>query len=435
MKKQKRAGWSALKTAALTLAAFVAAQAVTAQDIDRSRTITLQQSKQTRAATVQDIESQTAYKVAYNRSSFNEHGTVDYGRTQLGFGDVIDRMLENTGHTYAVENSVILIYRNGASWTEFIVTVLADRAIRGTVTDTQGGNVLTGVKVELLDGSATPVTTFADGRFLLTDITPGNHVLKLTSADGRTVRYREVTVPTGSNPDVALSMEGDLIQSADNQTAVETHSDVMLKPKTTAYFLPNTTDNTIRAFSDEAKSEYSFIPSLSINQNYHPKAAIKTNLLILGTATPNLAVEFALAKRWTLDIAAGYNPFQLQKGGINKVGFVQPEVRYWFCNRFEKHFVGLHGIYGRFNIGEVDFLTTTFEQNRYKGWGAGAGISYGYHLPMGKRWAWEFTVGAGYVYLEYDKFRCYECDEFLARKNRHYFGPTKAGVSLIFMIK
>lgn len=168
---------------------------------------------------------------------------------------------------------------------------------------------------------------------------------------------------------------------------------------------------------------------------YMPIVGVKTNLLWLAAATPNLSVEFAVAERWTFDVAAAYNPFRLQRGGINRFGFVQPELRYWFCRRFEKHFVGLHGLYGRFNIGQIDFLTTTFEHHRYKGSGIGAGIAYGYHLPLGKRLSCEFTIGAGYVYLRYDKFRCYECDDFLGNRDRDYFGPTKAGVSLIYMIK
>ena len=188
-------------------------------------------------------------------------------------------------------------------------------------------------------------------------------------------------------------------------------------------------------FSDGRKTEYSFTPYAQTDALYLPKVGVKTNLLWWATASPNVALEFGLAPKWTLDISAVYNPFQLEKGGVNRFGLIQPEVRYWFCQRFERHFIGLHGIYGRFNIGEVSFLTRTFENHRYKGWGAGVGVSYGYHLPMNKRWAWEFTVGVGVVYYEYDKFRCYGCDDYQGRDTGIYFGPTKAGVSLIYMIK
>lgn len=188
-------------------------------------------------------------------------------------------------------------------------------------------------------------------------------------------------------------------------------------------------------FASPAGATHFLVKETGDSQMYYPKLGIKSNLAYLATTTPNAAIEFGLTKKWTLDVSIAYNPFKLQEGGINLFWFAQPEARYWFCQRFEKHFVGLHAMYGQFNLGQVDFLTTTFKEHRYDGWGAGGGLSYGYHLPMGKRWAWEFTVGAGYVYLEYDKYRCYDCDEYMGKKNRHYFGPTRAGVSLIFMMK
>ena len=36
---------------------------------------------------------------------------------------------------------------------------------------------------------------------------------------------------------------------------------------------------------------------------------IKTNALYWGTVTPNLGLEFRLARHWSLDLEAGLNPF------------------------------------------------------------------------------------------------------------------------------
>lgn len=169
---------------------------------------------------------------------------------------------------------------------------------------------------------------------------------------------------------------------------------------------------------------------------YLPKFAVKTNALYLATTTLNAGFEFGIARRWTMDTGVVYNPFQLQKESTNQIWFVQPEFRYWFCQRFERHFVGLHAIYGEYNIGQVDFLTDVFVSHRYKGDVMGAGISWGYHMPLGGgRWAMEFTLGGGYLHIDYDKFACFECDELAASRDRHYFGPTKAGIALTFMIK
>ncbi len=421
----KQTGWlraNVLK-AVLLLAASAAVFTVSAQQVAlRSKT-------QTRAQAIEAVKAQ-GYNVIFNSRDLKEDAAVSFGKTELPLEGVLDKLAEGTGLSYAIDGKSIVFYRSAGKQNASVVTVSTDRNIAGTVNDADG-KPMEGVTVEAVDVKGKTATTFVNGRFRIEGVSSGNHILKLTSADGQTIRYREVNVATGKDADVTLTLAGAALASAPATEEAATASPA----KTTAWFVPNMKDNTVHALSDEPKTQYSFIPSGKMDEMYMPKAAVKTNLLILGTATPNVAVELALAKRWTLDLSAAYNPFQLEEGGVNYLTVISPEFRYWFCQRFEKHFVGLHLLGGTFNIGDVTFLTKTFETHRYDGWGAGAGLSYGYHLPMAKRWAWEFTVGAGYVYLEYDKYRCYDCDEYMGRKSRHYFGPTKAGVSLIYMIR
>ena len=54
---------------------------------------------------------------------------------------------------------------------------------------------------------------------------------------------------------------------------------------------------------------------------------------------------------------------------------------------------------------------------------------------MGKRWNLEATIGLGYIYTTYDKYECVTCGKFKGSNDKHYFGPTKAGISLIYIIK
>ena len=63
------------------------------------------------------------------------------------------------------------------------------------------------------------------------------------------------------------------------------------------------------------------------------------------------------------------------------------------------------------------------------------GISYGYSWILGKRWNIEATIGFGYAYSNYDKYDCATCGRFKGSQDKHYFGPTKAGISLIYIIK
>lgn len=176
------------------------------------------------------------------------------------------------------------------------------------------------------------------------------------------------------------------------------------------------------------------------------QVGIKTNLLYDATATVNLGVEFGLARNWTLDISGNYNPWTFSDNRKMKHWLIQPEVRWWTCSRFSGHFFGLHAHGGEYNLGGMlpggfkdgkvfGIENKDISTHRYEGWLAGGGFSYGYHWMLGKRWGLEATIGLGYVYLKYDKFFCQKCGDKMGTGTTHSFGPTKAGVTLIYMIK
>ena len=127
---------------------------------------------------------------------------------------------------------------------------------------------------------------------------------------------------------------------------------------------------------------------------------IKTNALYWGTVTPNLGLEFRLARHWSLDLEAGLNPFTGKNddgsyGKSIKHLRVHPELRYWFCETYHGHFLGLHVPYLIYNVSDIKWLGT--ENERHQGWGTGAGISYGYSWVLGKHWNIEATLGVGYL--------------------------------------
>ena len=81
------------------------------------------------------------------------------------------------------------------------------------------------------------------------------------------------------------------------------------------------------------------------------KVALKSNLLYDATTTMNLGLEFGLARKWTLDVPVNYNPWKPDNGRRLRHWGIQPEVRYWFCERFRRTFIGVHGHYADFNVG------------------------------------------------------------------------------------
>lgn len=167
--------------------------------------------------------------------------------------------------------------------------------------------------------------------------------------------------------------------------------------------------------------------------------AVKTNLLYDATSTFNLGVETRLGKRVTLDLSGNYNPWTYDNNKKFKHWMVQPELRMWSCEAFNGQFFGVHAHYASFNVGGMGPLGTTpkFLKNyRYEGWAAGAGISYGWQWTLSPHWGLEAEIGVGYAYIDYDKYRCYNCGKLLEPdKVKHYLGPTKAAVSLIYLIK
>ena len=126
--------------------------------------------------------------------------------------------------------------------------------------------------------------------------------------------------------------------------------------------------------------------------------AVKTNLLYDATTTFNLGAEIGLSPRWTLDLSANYNPFSFSDNKKWKHWMAQPEARYWFCERFNGHFMGLHLLGGQYNVGGVKLpfgIYPSVEDYRYEGYYYGAGLAYGCWASTGasrQAWAWATCV-------------------------------------------
>lgn len=171
------------------------------------------------------------------------------------------------------------------------------------------------------------------------------------------------------------------------------------------------------------------------------QVAVKTNLLYDAMLNINGGIEVGLAPRWSLDFSANYNNWTFSGGKRWKNWFLQPEARYWLCDRFSGHFLGLHLHGGKYNVGGLDnginFLGSDFSQlgdYRYQGWFAGAGVAYGYAFILGMHWNLELELGLGYAYTRFDKFECVGCGRRMERdKTHHYVGPTKAAVNLVYI--
>ena len=165
--------------------------------------------------------------------------------------------------------------------------------------------------------------------------------------------------------------------------------------------------------------------------------AVKTNLLYDATLTPNLGVEMGLGKRTTAQLSYGLNPWKFSEGKSMRHWQLIGEGRYWFCSKFNGHFLGVHAMGGQFNAGGVKLpfgIKKGLRDHRYEGWFVGGGVTAGYQWPLSKHWNLETSLGLGYDYIQYDKFKCGSCGEKESRSHDNYVGPTKAALSLIYML-
>lgn len=166
--------------------------------------------------------------------------------------------------------------------------------------------------------------------------------------------------------------------------------------------------------------------------------ALKTNALYWATTTPNLGIEASVGKKSTLQLFYGLNPWKQSGGDQSSLRhwLVMPEYRYWFCESFNGWFIGAHLMGGQFNVSSVELPFGMFPElkdHRYEGWFAGGGISAGYQWMISKHWNFEASVGLGYDYVKFDKFKCGTCGEKVTSSHTNYFGPTKAALSLIYI--
>ena len=171
--------------------------------------------------------------------------------------------------------------------------------------------------------------------------------------------------------------------------------------------------------------------------------AVKTNMLYDAIAVPNIGVEFYAGRRWSVGANWMYAWWKTdRKHWYWRTYGGELNLRKWFGKRAqEKPLQGHHlGIYGQlltydFETGGRGYIGGKPGGSLWDKANWGAGIEYGYSLPVGRRLNLDFSVGAGYLRGEYWEYVSHEeCYVWQATKRLRWFGPTKAEVSLVWLI-
>lgn len=171
--------------------------------------------------------------------------------------------------------------------------------------------------------------------------------------------------------------------------------------------------------------------------------AVKTNLLYDVLAVPNVGVEFDLGKGWSIGGNWMYAWWKRDKSNLywRSYGGELFIRKYWGRVAEGRPLSGHHlGLYGQMLTYDLEMGGRGYIGGQPGGtlWDKahhGAGFEYGYSLPIGRRLNLDFTLGLGYLggicheYLPADKYYVWQ-----VTKQRHWIGPTKAEVSLVWLL-
>ena len=164
-----------------------------------------------------------------------------------------------------------------------------------------------------------------------------------------------------------------------------------------------------------------------------PPLALETNLLYDLLLIPNIGVEVGVYENITVGIS--YHNIWLRNKAHTRwyrTEGLEMDGRY-YLNKERLPFKGHHvGIYAQMLTWDITFRKKGYLAER---WSYGAGILYGYNMPIIKDLNLDLEIGLGYLggkrlrYTPQDGHRVWN-----STKNHHWVGPTKIKVTAQWMI-
>ena len=174
--------------------------------------------------------------------------------------------------------------------------------------------------------------------------------------------------------------------------------------------------------------------------------ALKSNLLYDAALLPNLSAEIYLGRQWSLVAEGNWswwtfdNPIQNHWSHRIQVGGA--ELRYWLKSPYplNGHAIGIYSLFGNYGVRMFTKDENSNGYLSYQSWSAG--LSYAYSMPIANRFNLEFGIAFGYVGGKYYKYNyCMRHQQWEKGThdneqvyNMNYFGLTRAGVSLVWLL-
>ncbi|MDE6267691.1 MAG: DUF3575 domain-containing protein [Muribaculaceae bacterium] len=157
--------------------------------------------------------------------------------------------------------------------------------------------------------------------------------------------------------------------------------------------------------------------------------AIKTNVAYDAVAILNLAYEIEVAQHLTVEIPVAWSLWDWKPDNGLRTVALQPGVKYHFGEIADGHAVGADVAVAWFNM--------RHDQHRYQDTGrplTGISLNYTYTKRLGRGWAAEVTVGAGYLNMAYNTYYNVTNGALLSKRTRNYVGPTRVALTLSYTL-
>lgn len=250
---------------------------------------------------------------------------------------------------------------------------------------------------------------------------------------GRAWRYMKKNFfPDLRNAGFRIICERELLVAAPGE-AVE---NVDVPDETVLVNVDSTVDTPPVVVDTQVEDTIAPAPILQMEKDRTFAVLLKTNMLYSVAAIPTIGLEVSIGKKWSMSAQWMYAWWNNDaRHRYWRVNGGDMEVRRWFSPRREVRSMmcGHHiGLYGQILTYDIEWGGRGYLGER---WSWGAGLSYGYSLPVGRQLNIDFTLGVGYLTGDYMKYIPQDdCYVWESTHRRNWFGPTKAEVSLVWYV-
>ena len=163
--------------------------------------------------------------------------------------------------------------------------------------------------------------------------------------------------------------------------------------------------------------------------------AVKTNVLSLAAASPEVGFELVTGERISLSLSAigTVNPYWRDRsfGEDTSLFVLRPEVRYWFNGRpLTRFYAGVSALAAAYDF--------PYRQVLHKGNAAGAGLTVGYVFNLTRRLDLEISTGTGTVFYwgkRYAGESPLPMEDRMPNTRGYKLMPVDLGISLVYIIR